>query len=66
MGGVTEFGVALAANPQTNANMASSNARDAAIQFGVAAIGTARSGSNMAASMRAQASVLSGLILAGQ
>lgn len=66
MQGVTEFGVALAANPQTSANMASSDARDAAIQYGLAAIGSARNGSNMATSMRSHASVLSGLILAGQ
>jgi hypothetical protein len=63
MGGVIEFGVALAANTQTNVNMASSDGRDAAIQYGQAAIGTARVRSNMADTMRANASVLSGLIL---
>lgn len=66
MQGVTEFGVALAANPQTSANMASSDARDAAIQYGLAAVGSARSRSNNAATMRSRAGVLSGLILAGQ
>ena len=64
MGGVTQFGVALAANAQTNINMASSDGRDAAIQYGQAAIGTARSWANMADTMRARASVLSGLIFA--
>lgn len=64
MGGVIEFGVALAANAQTNVNMASSDGRDAAIQYGQAAIGTARIRSTVADTMRANASVLSGLILA--
>lgn len=63
MQGVAGFGVALAGNPQTNVNMASSDGRDAAIQYGLAAIGSARSGSNMATTMRSQAGVLSGLIL---
>jgi len=65
MGGVTEFGVALAGNPQTNANIASSDGRDAAIQYGLAAIGAARSNNNIRTSATTYAAVLSGLILSG-
>lgn len=63
MGGVAEAGVALLGNPQTSANLASSNGRDAAIQYGLAAIGSARNGSNMGRVMRSQIAVMTGLIL---
>lgn len=66
MGGVTEFGTALAGNPQTNANIASSDGRDAAIQYGLAAIGSVRSHNTLASGMTARAAVLSGLILSGR
>lgn len=62
-GGVGEFGSALIGNPQTLANLASQDARDAAIQFGQAAIGNARTNGYNADARRARVSVLAGLIL---
>jgi murein DD-endopeptidase MepM/ murein hydrolase activator NlpD len=64
MGGVFAFGTALAGNPQTLANLASSDGRDAAIQYGQAAIGATQAGSLYNEAMRVQVSVLAGLILA--
>lgn len=64
MGGVFAFGTALAGNPQTLANLASSDGRDAAIQYGQAAIGATQAGSLHNDALRGQISVLAGLILA--
>ena len=64
MGGVSAFGVAAAANPQTLANIATSDGRDAAIQIGQAAIGASRMGAHQTEAMRGHLSVLAGLILA--
>ena len=62
-GGVGSFGAALIGNPQTLANLASQDSRDAAIQYGQAAIGAARTSSNNADARRARISVMAGLIL---
>lgn len=63
MGGVTDFGSALIGNPQTLANVAASDGRDALIQYGQAAIGNAKSIGNDDTTRRSQLSVLAGLIL---
>lgn len=64
MEGLIASGSALVANPQTLANMASSDARDAAIQYGQASIGAIRSAMNHSDTMRGNISVMAGLILA--
>lgn len=64
LGGVSAFGVAAAANPQTLANIASSDGRDAAIQYGQAAIGQVRLELQQSDAVRGRISVLAGLILA--
>lgn len=63
MGGVGEFGAALIGNPQTLANLASQDGRDAVIQFGQAAIGDVRMNGNHNDVRRSRISVLAGLIL---
>ena len=66
LGGVSDFGVAAAANPQTLANIAASDARDAAIQYGQAAIGAGQMDTNESRTLRGHVSVLAGLILTSE
>ena len=65
-GGVAASGVAAAANPQTLANIAASDARDAAIQYGQAAIGEGRMSASETEALRGRVSVLAGLILTSE
>lgn len=63
LGGVSAFGTAAAANPQTLTNIAASDGRDALIQYGQAAIGEGGLDAAYWDATQSRVSVLAGLIL---
>ncbi|MDO5631622.1 MAG: peptidoglycan DD-metalloendopeptidase family protein [Paracoccus sp. (in: a-proteobacteria)] len=65
-GGMAESGAALATNPQTVVNMATSQGRDAMIQYSISAIGETTRAANHGQSQRATAAMWAGMVLGVQ